>query len=162
MLESLIVARVISPFLFLVLLAPVSASELDPKLEQEAKAIETLLMAPCCWRQPVAVHFSPAAEQIRAEVRQMLADGLTREEILGKYIAQYGERILAKPPARGFGSLAYFLPFIFLILGAAVAVIVIGRLRPKESTTAPKENVAEKLSSSASKYAKQLDKELWG
>ncbi len=137
---------------------PLLGAQLDPGLEAEAKEIETMLIAPCCWRQPVSEHYSAAADQIRREVREMLASGLTRDQILQTYVAEYGERILSKPPARGFNALAYFLPVLFLAAGAGVAVLVVRRLRPA-AVRASADRSAEK---SASKYASQLDKEMWG
>jgi cytochrome c-type biogenesis protein CcmH/NrfF len=68
------------PFLLVLLLMPFGWA-FDSELETEAKAIEGLLISPCCWRQPVSVHFSPASDEVREEVREMLSAGLTREEI---------------------------------------------------------------------------------
>ena len=136
-----------------------AADELDPALEEEAKAIEGLVISPCCWRAPVAVHYSPASDEIRAEVREMLSSGLNRDEILQKYVAEYGDRILAKPPAKGFSLLAYFLPVIFLGVGAAVAAVVIKKLRPQ---VAAAEEPVEAATSKKDKYSRQLEKELWG
>ena len=132
-------------------------ADLTESQEQEARAIEGLLIAPCCWRQPVSAHYSPASDEVRAEVREMLASGSTREEILDSYVAEYGERILAKPTTEGFNALAYFLPLIFLIVGAAVAAVAIKKLRPQAAETARPASVKIK-----SKYAEQLDRELWG
>lgn len=136
---------------------PLWGAQLEPQLEAEAKNIETMLIAPCCWRQPVSEHYSGAADQIRTEVRQMLASGLTRDQILQTYVAEYGERILSKPPARGFNSLAYFLPVLFLALGAGVAALVVRRLRP-----AVVEARARSATKPGSDYASRLDKEMWG
>lgn len=127
-------------------------------LEKEARQIDNLLIAPCCWRQPVSDHFSPAADEIRAEVRQMLSLGMTREQILNKYIDEYGERILSKPPAQGFGTLAYFLPFLFLAAGAAVALVVIRSLRPRTAPSIPEVSTPK----AESKYSSRLERELWG
>lgn len=126
-------------------------------IEAEAKQLENMIIAPCCWRQPVAVHYSPSADEIRKDVRQKLAAGMSRQAILDDYVARYGEKILSKPPARGFGRLAYFLPVIVLAAGAAVAIVVIRRLRPAE--TATPEAVAPAASAA---YSARLDKELWG
>jgi cytochrome c-type biogenesis protein CcmH len=136
---------------------PLLGAQLSPQLESEAKEIETMLIAPCCWTQPVSEHYSAAADQIRTEVRQMLASGMTRDQILQKYVAEYGQRILSKPPARGFNSLVYFLPVLFLIAGAGVAVLVVRRLRPASAPTEP-----PAAQQPGSKYSSQLDKEMWG
>jgi len=135
-------------------------ADLTPAQETEAKEIENLLIAPCCWRQPVSVHPSAASDEIKGQIREMLAAGMGRDEIVQKYVAEYGERILAKPPAEGFGSLAYFLPVIFLIAGAIVALLVIRKLRP--SAVAQEPSVAAASAASRSDYSAKLDKELWG
>ena len=71
-------------------------------VEAEARAIDAMLIAPCCFTQQVSVHPSPAAEDVRRDVRARLAAGQTRQQILDTYLARYGTRILAAPPARGF------------------------------------------------------------
>ena len=85
---------------------------------EKAREIEDDLIAPCCWSQPVSQHYSEAAEQIRREVRAMVAEGKSRNEILDYYVAKYGERILAAPRAKGFNSLAYILPWAALMVAA--------------------------------------------
>jgi cytochrome c-type biogenesis protein CcmH len=102
----------------------------DPAaLEKEAKAIEALLIAPCCWSQQVSLHQSPAADEIKQAVRRMLSDGQTRQHILDSYVAQYGERILAEPPARGFNLLLYVAPWVFLAASVWLVVVVVRKLR---------------------------------
>lgn len=150
--------RVLSLMMLLAAIAGTSALGMDQAaLEAEAKQLENLIIAPCCWRQQVAVHFSPASDEIRKDIRKQLAEGQSRQAILDQYIAKYGERILSKPPAQGFGRLAYFLPVIVLVVGAVVAVVVIRRLRPAEiaAETTPK-------AATPTGYADRLDKELWG
>jgi cytochrome c-type biogenesis protein CcmH len=102
----------------------------DPQtLEREAKQLETMLMAPCCWAQQVSLHQSPAADEIKQNIRKLLADGKTRQQILDVYVAEYGDRILAEPPARGFSAALYVAPWIFLAGSVGLVVVVIRRLR---------------------------------
>jgi cytochrome c-type biogenesis protein CcmH len=91
--------------------------------EETAREIEAMLIAPCCWSQPVSQHYSEAADQIRREVRKLLAAGKSKQEILDYYVSEYGERILASPRPRGFNLLAYVLPWAFLLAGAITLVI---------------------------------------
>ena len=44
-------------------------------------------------------------------------------------MAEYGERILAAPRARGFNRLAYILPWLALALGAWLLVVLLKKLR---------------------------------
>jgi cytochrome c-type biogenesis protein CcmH len=114
----------ISLTLWLALAAP------DPQvLEQQAKHIETMLIAPCCWSQQVSVHQSPASDEIKTNIRKLLAEGKTQQQILDAYVAEYGDRILAEPPAHGFSAALYVLPWIFLAGSIGLVVFVIRRLR---------------------------------
>ena len=151
-------------FLWLIAMAPLLGAQpvtLTPAQEQEAKAIENLLIAPCCWRQPVAVHYSAAADEVRMEIRTLLTQGRSRQEILDYFVAEYGAQILAKPPAEGFGAVAYYLPWLFLLAGAGLAVLLIRRLRPAPAAVT---EVVTDLSADKAKdpYAERLKQELWG
>ena len=102
----------------------------DPQaLEREAKQLETKLMAPCCWAQQVSLHQSPAADEIKQNIRLLLAEGKTGQQILDGYVAQYGDRILAEPPARGFSAALYVAPWIFLAGSMGLVFVVVRRLR---------------------------------
>ena len=122
-------------FILLVLLAiPGSATSqvdeaaLDSR-EQVAREVEERLIAPCCWRQPLSQHYSGTAEKMKDDLRQMLADGQTHEEIIDHYKAMYGERILSSPPNVGFNRMAYlFTPLMFLT-GAGLIFITLRRWR---------------------------------
>ncbi|HOQ61670.1 MAG TPA: cytochrome c-type biogenesis protein CcmH, partial [Vicinamibacterales bacterium] len=82
-----------------------AAAAAVPVDEREAKRIEALLIAPCCWSQQVSVHQGPVVDEIRQDIRRLLGEGKTRQQILDVYVARYGDRILAEPPARGFSRL---------------------------------------------------------
>lgn len=79
--------------LLLIALAATSAQETG----SETRRIEERFLAPCCWRENLAVHRSPDADAIRAELRQLVNAGRTEGEIVAFYIARYGQRILREP-----------------------------------------------------------------
>lgn len=93
----------------------------DDGRELVAASVEELLIAPCCWRAPLSQHYSGTAERMKEDLRQMLANGKTQEEILDHYKSMYGERILSSPPNAGFNRLAYlFTPLMFLVGGGVI------------------------------------------
>ena len=115
----------------------------DPQaLEREAKQLEAKLMAPCCWAQQVSLHQSPATDEIKQTIRKLLAEGKTSEQILDIYVAQYGDRILAEPPARGFSRLIYVAPWVFLVASVGLVIVVIRRLRAVSPAPARTERAA--------------------
>lgn len=106
--------------LSLVLGAPLAWGEVDVALETQAKHLETLLIAPCCWRQPISEHQSPEASQMQSEIRQMLSEGKTEQQILDHYVEIRGARILSIPPQQGFNRMSFLMPIFFGVVGLAV------------------------------------------
>lgn len=120
------------PSLLLIFIVLASAAEpQDP-----ARRIEERFIAPCCWRESVAVHRSPEADKIRSEIRQLLESGKTEGQIVDFYVARYGERILREPR----GSVSLWLrtvPLLALLAGALfVAGYIIHSRRKRAETTA--------------------------
>ncbi|RPJ79568.1 MAG: hypothetical protein EHM13_13260 [Acidobacteria bacterium] len=111
------------------------------ELEREARQIETMLIAPCCWNQQVSVHQSPAADEVKREVRSLLAAGRTRQEILRLFAERYGTRILAEPPAVGFTRFLYLGPWIVFAFSAAGVTWLVRRMisarAPAEAPASP-------------------------
>jgi cytochrome c-type biogenesis protein CcmH len=126
-------------------------------LEREARQIETMLIAPCCWMQPVSQHQSQASDEVKQQIRVLLAAGKTRQEVLDAFVAQYGPRILAEPPATGFGRLLYVaLPLAFVLSGAALIVF----LRRVSVRRSPSAAASGGVPTDDDRYATQLDDEL--
>jgi cytochrome c-type biogenesis protein CcmH len=121
----------------LVLLSTPAASAPAKDLETLAKRIEGQLMAPCCMMGTVSDHYSPVAERMRVEIRSMLAEGRTEEQILDFYVARHGEQILALPRRRGFNLLAYALPLLVFAGGSALLLLMIRRWRLAAPAEAP-------------------------
>lgn len=72
------------------------------------------LIAPCCWREVIAIHRSPEALQMLDEVEQLVAEGRSENEIKSLYVSRYGLRILADPPGEDWYWL-YVIPFALLV-----------------------------------------------
>ena len=97
--------------------AGVQVLPLSARQEVLAKQLEGKLIAPCCFSQTVADHYSGAAAHMKQQIRQFLVQGQTEEQILNAYVQVYGERILAAPRASGFNLVAYLAPPIVLFVG---------------------------------------------
>jgi cytochrome c-type biogenesis protein CcmH len=138
----------------IILLSVVSLSAETDK----AREIESKLIAPCCWSQPILEHDSEIAQQMRNEVSTMLAAGKSRDQILDFYVAKYGERILVTPRAKGFNALAYVLPWAALPIAACVLIVWLVKLRsPAPSLPAPAPLPDSRYSSVIEKEMKDLD-----
>ena len=139
--------------------APAARQTLTPEQEQEARVIEAMVIAPCCWSQQVSVHSSPAATEMRQNIRERLAAGQSRVQILEAYTTEHGERILAEPPAKGFNRVLYVLPPILGFAGLGMLVVVVRRFT-RRSRGAATEPAASAPSPPASKTASDEDERL--
>jgi cytochrome c-type biogenesis protein CcmH/NrfF len=81
--------------------------------------LEGRLMCPTC-KEPLDQSTSPEANRIRLFVTQRIRAGDNDCQIIDKLVGQFGPAILSSPPTKGFGLLAWLLPAIGLIGGAAV------------------------------------------
>jgi cytochrome c-type biogenesis protein CcmH/NrfF len=111
------VTRFLVVLLVALLIVPAaSASERHPTLGE----LEGEVMCPVC-ETTLDQSSSPAAQQIKRLIATRIAAGDTRTEIKDRLVAEYGGSILAAPPHKGLGLVAWWLP-IAGILAAAVAV----------------------------------------
>lgn len=72
---------------------------------------------------------SPRADQLRAEIRDLIAEGKTKAQIKDQLKAQYGPNILASPDRSGLGFLAYALPVAFAAGLMALLALLLPRWR---------------------------------
>ena len=101
---------------------------LTAPLEQEARQIERMLIAPCCWLQPVSEHSSQASDEVKRQIRERLSRGMTRQQILDSFVDQYGLRILAEPPNRGFSRFLYVTPWLVFGVSAFGLVVLVKKM----------------------------------
>lgn len=103
----------------------------------EPRRIQERFMAPCCWHENVAIHQSPTAEAMRAEIARFVAEGRAEPEIIEIYVSRYGERILREPR----GSRSFWLrtaPIGAAALG--LAGLAWGLARMRRQTEPPPES----------------------
>jgi cytochrome c-type biogenesis protein CcmH len=72
----------------------------------------------------------PAKEEIEA----MINRGLGRGAIISVFRAKYGEKILSAPTTQGFNLLAWITPFVMLLGGGGLIVLVLGRWRARDTS----------------------------
>ncbi len=131
------------------------AAQPPADIEREARALEGMLIAPCCFSQQVSVHQSPAADEVRKDVRARLAAGQTRQQILDAYVGNYGKRILAEPPAEGFDRALYLLPPLLLLGSAALVIWLVRRFSGRATQASEPAPVV-----AGGNYDQKLDDEL--
>lgn len=78
----------------------------------------------------------PSGEPMKAEIRERLARGETKDVILAAFVSKYGEKVLSSPTMSGFNWLAWITPFAALLAAGTVLVVVVRRRLGRETATA--------------------------
>ncbi len=136
---------------------------LPASLEQEARQIERMLIAPCCWMQPVSEHSSQASDQVRREIRERLSRGMNRQQILDSFVDEYSVRILAEPPNRGFNRFLYLTPWLVFGMSAFGLVVLVKKMtagRAGAGGAASPAHPTPAVDRMRASYEQQLDDEL--
>ncbi|MFC1922816.1 cytochrome c-type biogenesis protein CcmH [Chloroflexota bacterium] len=98
--------------------AVVNAQEVPT--DDQVNAIAKQLYCPVCENIPLDVCPTQACAQWRELIREKLSAGWTEAEIKTYFVAQYGDRVLASPPATGLNWLVYIIPPLVIIAGAYI------------------------------------------
>lgn len=93
-------------------------------LEREAQAIDRMLMCPVCPAETIDQAQVEISFQMRALVREMLAQGRSREEVLAYFADRYGPGILAAPPKSGANLLVWILPVVGVVAALGGLLLV--------------------------------------
>jgi cytochrome c-type biogenesis protein CcmH len=101
-----------------------------PQLDTMTNDVASLLRCPVCQGMSVADSPAEMAVNMKKQVRELLARGYTRDQILDYFERSYGQFVLLKPKFEGVNSLVWVLPVIALI---AAVVIVMAKIRKLEN-----------------------------
>jgi cytochrome c-type biogenesis protein CcmH len=71
------------------------------------------------------------AEDLRREVREMIAKNMTDQEIIGFLVARYGDFVLYRPPLKPTTTLLWLGPFLLLVIGGITLTVALRRRAKK-------------------------------
>ncbi len=98
-------------------------------LEEQAQQIDQGLMCPVCPGETIDQPQVALAKQMRALVREKLAAGESRQQILDYFVARFGDDVLAAPPKQGANLIAWLVPGAGLAAFGAVLYLVLRAMR---------------------------------
>ena len=147
--RSLLVAMLLlfcCPSWAVIEIAPLPSEELEARYRD---LIEEL-RCPKCQNQNLADSNAPIAADLREQVRKLLEQGRSDDEIVEFLVERYGDFVRYKPALQGSTLVLWFAPALLLVVGLAVIYLVVrtsrrsqvgtGELKPEE-----RERLAELL-----------------
>jgi len=124
--------RCVLPVLLAVLAAGAQAKEAapaatDPVLEARMMRIAAELRCLVCQNQTIADSHADLAVDLRRQVREMLQQGQSEQQILDFMTARYGDFVLYRPPVKSTTLLLWYGPPTMAVLGIVILLWVLRR-----------------------------------
>lgn len=113
----------------------------DPVVEQRLIAISEDMRCLVCQNESLAASRSDLAQDLRRELRELIRQGKSDEEIKTFMVTRYGDFVLYKPPVKPTTWLLWIGPFV-LMIGAIVGFFMFVRRRANEGDDESKEEFA--------------------
>jgi cytochrome c-type biogenesis protein CcmH len=108
----------------------------DPKLEARLVDISQELRCLVCQNESLAASNAELAQDLRREVRDLIRQGNTDQEVKDFLVARYGDFVLYRPEVKPLTWVLWFGPFVLLLV-AAVLMGVYLRQRRQQVQPAP-------------------------
>lgn len=119
----------------------------------EVNAVAKNLYCPVCANVPLDVCGTAACAQWRGQIADLLGQGYSEQQVYDYFAAQYGQGVLALPPARGLNWLVYTIPPLGILLAALLLGRNLARWKQPPAAPAAKPSLDDE-------YARKLEDEL--
>ena len=92
----------------------------DPVLDARYRALTREIRCPKCLNENIAESKAPVAADLRREVRRLITEGASDDEIKTFLSSRYGEFVLYRPRLTPTTFAVWAAPFLLLALGGLV------------------------------------------
>ncbi|MBX7142978.1 MAG: cytochrome c-type biogenesis protein CcmH [Oligoflexia bacterium] len=120
---------------------PAQALDLPQEKEAQAQSIFDSVMSPFCPGRLLRDCPSGKAHDLKEQIRAMVSDGRSNQQIEESLYQQFGEIIRATPKSSGVGLLGWLAPGFFLIAGL---IFVLAWIKGKTASLAVTNSLSEK------------------
>ena len=128
--ERGLMRRLLLPLIASILLgAPATALGQAPEPQTNLADISDEVMCTVCGVPLELALEAPQAEAERDFIRELIAEGKTKDEVKDALVVEYGENVLAVPGNEGFDLVAWLIPIGAFLVAAIAVVLALRRWR---------------------------------
>ena len=97
----------------------------DPALEAQYQSLIKEVRCLVCQNQTIADSNAPLAADLRREIREMMGEGASRQDVVEFLVARYGEFVLYRPRLQPATWALWGGPAFFVVIGLVVFIRVL-------------------------------------
>ena len=109
----------------------------NPVLEKHVNDLTSELRCLVCQNQTIADSHAELAIDLKNQVRTMVKDGRSDDEIKDYMVQRYGDFVLYRPPVKTVTLLLWAGPFLLLVIGLVFLVITLRKRNAVLADDAP-------------------------
>ena len=129
--------------------------------DDEVNAVARELYCPTCESTPLDVCPTHTCSDWRELIRQQLAEGQSKEEILDYFLANFGPQVLKEPPQEGFNLAVWVVPVVLIAVSGVFFALYLRRLKMAGTVTpATTTTVPPAAATPLDPYREQVEREL--
>lgn len=117
----------------------------DPVLEQRLISISEEMRCLVCQNESLAGSRSDLANDLRREIRTLIQEGKSDDQIRTFMVERYGDFVLYRPPVKPITWLLWIGPFVILVIGIVVLLSYLRRRNLSIPSTALSKTDNEKI-----------------
>jgi cytochrome c-type biogenesis protein CcmH len=103
----------------------------DPVVEQRLISIAEDMRCLVCQNESLAGSRADLAKDLRRELRELIRQGKSDEEIKTYMVSRYGDFVLYRPPVKPTTWLLWGGPFLLMFAGVAMLLVYLRRRKAK-------------------------------
>ena len=111
----------------------------DPVVEQRLVHIAEELRCLVCQNESLAGSRADLALDLKREIRQLIKQGKSDQEVRDFLVTRYGDYVLYRPPVKPTTWLLWGGPFVLLAAGLAGLIVFLRKRRPAEAALSPED-----------------------
>ncbi len=114
-----------------------------PVTDDEVNAVSKRLYCPVCENITLDACGTLACKQWREEVRALLSEGKTPEQVIESFVVRFGDRVVGTPVDPTLRALSLLTPWLLSVLVLIGTAAMFFRWRKEGSTAAPNPSTAK-------------------
>ncbi len=135
MIDSIPMNKLLTLIFAINLIFPSCILAQNSEYSYQAEKIFSEILSPFCPGRSLKDCPSLSASNLKTDIQKKIDKGISEEKIMEDLFQTYGSQISAMPKLSGFGSLAWIVPALFLILGGIVVFIITNSKKVPEEDT---------------------------
>lgn len=126
--------------------------------QDNVDAVASRMFCPVCENEPLDQCYNPTCIQWKSEIRDLLAEGNSEDEIITSFVDRYGQHVVGVPQDPFLRFLSFGAPIIATIIAIIIALMTFRGWRQHEpEVEAP---VDEEKNKNVDRYRSQIERDL--